>query len=161
TGNGVSRFDGATWKNYTIEDGLANNWVKCIAVAPDGAVWFGTPRGVSRFVGEKDTAIKEASNEWLIPAKFSLFQNTPNPFNPLTMIAYKLSKPGYVQLIVYNLLGQRIRTLLKERRERGKWEVLWDGRDDLGQEVSSGVYLYRLAVDGEEWTETKKMVLIR
>ena len=95
------------------------------------------------------------------PARVSLSQNIPNPFNPTTTIAYSLPQPGDVHLAVYDLLGQQIRVLVDGDVEPGAWMVRWDGKDEVGRDVSSGVYFYRLTVDGGRWTKTRKMVLIR
>ena len=95
------------------------------------------------------------------PAKFLLAPNFPNPFNPTTTIAFELPRSSDVHLTIYNLAGQQIRTLLDGAMEGGSHKSVWDGKNDLGRDVASGVYLYRLTVDGGKRTETKKMVLIR
>ena len=92
-------------------------------------------------------------------AEFKLCQNYPNPFNPGTEIEYALNKPGEVTLEVYNLIGQKIKTLVKERQPAGSHRVVWDGRNEQGKPVSSGIYFYRLGVNGG--TETKRMVLLK
>ena len=98
------------------------------------------------------------------PVKFQLFQNYPNPFNPETSIRYQLPPTGQVAastvlLEIYNLLGQKVRTLVKQQQPPGNYTVRWDGRNDLGQQVSSGVYLYRLTAGN--FTRVRKMVLLR
>jgi hypothetical protein len=90
---------------------------------------------------------------------FMVSQNFPNPFNGRTVIWYRLAKPSHVRVVVYNSLGQRIRVLVNEMRDAGCYTAVWDGRDDAGREVASGVYLYRIKVGGYE--ETKKMILRR
>ena len=98
-------------------------------------------------------------------ARFYLGQNRPNPFNPTTIISFSIpsSEEGLSEadLTVYDLLGQRIRTLVNGRLPDGEHRVIWDGRDESGQQVSSGIYLYRLSVNGGEWTATRTMVLLR
>ena len=104
-----------------------------------------------------------------VPFCFALPQNIPNPFNPSTTISFTIpSSPSTVpssgrkvKLMIYNLLGQRVRTLVSGEFDSGEYRITWDGRDDLGRDVSSGVYFYRLTVDGGKRTETRKMVLIR
>ena len=97
--------------------------------------------------------------------KFQLSQNYPNPFNPKTVIVYYLPDVGYqpaeVELTIYNVLGKVVRTLVKERQYPGEHRVSWDGKDDQGNDVSSGVYFYRLKVSGVDFVKAKKMVLIR
>lgn len=78
------------------------------------------------------------------PGEYVLHQNFPNPFNIECQIAYQLPEAGDVSLIVYNLLGQRIRVLAEGKRQAGYYQITWDGMDDSGQEVSSGVYCSRL-----------------
>ena len=91
---------------------------------------------------------------------FRLFQNYPNPFNPTTTIRYALPGSVPVELTVYNLLGQKVRTLVHRRQPAGRYQVQWDGRDDQGKPVASGVYLYRLRA-GSDFTRTKTMLLLR
>jgi hypothetical protein len=95
-----------------------------------------------------------------IPAEFFLADNYPNPFNPSTAISYGLPKDSFVRLEVFNLLGQKVRTLLSESQRAGYRRVVWDGRDGAGNAVSSGVYFYRLATDGD-FEQTKKMLLVK
>jgi len=90
---------------------------------------------------------------------FELHQNYPNPFNPETEISYTLLKDSRVKLDIYNLLGQRIRTLVDEYQEAGDRSVSWDGKDERGREVTSGIYLYRLQAG--EYSEVRKMVLVK
>lgn len=90
---------------------------------------------------------------------FKLFQNYPNPFNPTTIISYKLPVSSEVELKIYNLLGQKVRSLVNERKPAGFYQVQWDGRDETGKEVSSGVYIYRLKAG--DFIQSKKMLLIR
>lgn len=93
------------------------------------------------------------------PDQFALHQNYPNPFNPSTMIEFELNNSGPVSLAVYNLLGQKVRVLVSGNRSAGTHRVLWDGDDEHGNLVASGVYFYRLEFGGT--SKTEKMVLIR
>ena len=90
---------------------------------------------------------------------FLLLQNYPNPFNPETIIKYSLRQPEHVKLTVYNALGQKVRTLVDQPQEAGEKMIIWDGKDDRGEEVSSGVYLFRLRAG--DFEATKRMVLVR
>lgn len=90
---------------------------------------------------------------------WSLNQNHPNPFNPITTISFSLSAGSRVRLEVYSVSGQRIRSLINEDRSAGSHEVLWDGRDATGRMVASGTYFARLVSD--EGTLTKKMMLVK
>jgi hypothetical protein len=92
-------------------------------------------------------------------AKFVLKQNHPNPFNPKTMIAYQLQTAGDVQLKIYNLNGQEVKTLISEFQAPGEFQIEWNGIDNSGGKVSSGIYLYRLQIDN--YILTKKMTLMQ
>jgi hypothetical protein len=95
----------------------------------------------------------------VLPASSSLGQNYPNPFNPATHIQYHLAAPADVQLSIFNLVGQKIRTLSSGPQPAGTHVLRWDGRDDAGRQMESGVYLYRLEADG--LIQTRKMVLVQ
>jgi hypothetical protein len=94
-----------------------------------------------------------------IPQRFTLSQNCPNPFNPRTSIRYALPQDAHVRLTVYNVLGQKVATLVDEPQSAGYKTVWWDGKDAEGDEVSSGVYFYRLTAG--EFSEVKKMLLVK
>jgi hypothetical protein len=79
---------------------------------------------------------------------FMLYQNYPNPFNPRTVIRYELQSGGYVILKITNVLGREIKTLVEEFALPGRYEVMWDGKDAEGNSVASGIYIYRLGVNG-------------
>jgi len=93
------------------------------------------------------------------PTEFRLGQNYPNPFNAETTIEYSLTKPGLIQLYIYNSLGQRIRVLVKDQKAAGIHQVVWDGRDDHKEIVHSGIYFYRII--SAEFEESKKMLLLK
>ena len=90
---------------------------------------------------------------------FALGQNYPNPFNPATTIEYALSKNGYVEMKIFDLLGKQVRVLVAGERTAGRHHIIWNGLDDSGRRVASGLYLYTLTADG--YTETKKLLLIK
>lgn len=117
-----------------------------------GVQWLGE---VSSFVLEKRSG-EEATS---IPKEFRLHQNYPNPFNPETTITYDLPEAALVVLEIYNLHGQRVRTLLREHRKAGSHRALWDGRDDSGQGVASGIYAYKLKAG--DFAAVKKMVFLK
>ena len=94
------------------------------------------------------------------PVRFSLDQNYPNPFNPTTNIVFNLPVSADVTLTVYNMLGQRVAVLLNnETRTPGKHTVQWNGRDDVGNVVASGLYLYRL--ETSDFTQARKMLFVK
>jgi hypothetical protein len=94
-----------------------------------------------------------------IPERFALFQNYPDPFNAGTEILYALPSPCEVTLEIYNILGQRVAVLVDGPQPSGYHTVRWDGHDAFGQQVATGVYLYRLRA--ENFHSTRKMVLLR
>lgn len=106
-----------------------------------------------------DITIGEAAKTEALPSQFALHQNRPNPFNPTTEIAFTLPKAAEVTLEVYNITGQKIATLVNGHLAAGYHTTIWNGKDDSGRGVSSGIYLYRIKAD--EYTETRKMVLLK
>jgi hypothetical protein len=91
--------------------------------------------------------------------KNSLSQNYPNPFNPQTTIAFTIKDRGAVSIKVYNVNGELVRTLANDSRAAGSYTLVWDGHNDAGQSVSSGVYFYKLVTNS--FSQTKKMVLLK
>ncbi len=110
----------------------------------------GNPAGI----GDGEETVK-------IPRAFGLEQNYPNPFNPHTDISFTISEEaqGKVELAVFSVRGQKVRTLLSGERRRGRYTITWDGRNERGEALPSGIYLYRLTAGGE--TLTRKMMLAK
>lgn len=95
----------------------------------------------------------------LVPTRpNTLLQNHPNPFNPSTLIPFQISERGHVRMDVYNILGQRVVTLIDEERPAGFHRVQWDGTDRLGRGVGAGVYIYRLSMG--DWNDARKLMLL-
>ena len=112
------------------------------------------------FVMELETDFTPVAVEEVeFPEGFALFQNYPNPFNPETNIAFTLVRPATVNLSIYNVLGQRVTTLVSGLQAPQSYTVRWNGRDDSGSLVPSGLYLYRLEADGI--AQQKTMLLIK
>jgi hypothetical protein len=97
--------------------------------------------------------------EGLLPDEFALHQNYPNPFNPITTLRYDLPEQSMVNIIIYDLLGRQIRTLINQTQDAGFKSVIWDATNDYGKPVSAGVYLYQ--IHAGEFVQTKKMVLLK
>jgi hypothetical protein len=95
----------------------------------------------------------------VLPLVFVLNQNYPNPFNPETNIEYSVPTAGNVNIDVYNVLGQRVKTLVSEYKSVGNFSVRWDGSNYNGQMVPSGVYFYRMVTEG--FSQTNKMIMLR
>ncbi|MGB2697452.1 MAG: FlgD immunoglobulin-like domain containing protein, partial [Candidatus Zixiibacteriota bacterium] len=94
-----------------------------------------------------------------IPEDFQLFQNYPNPFNPQTEMAYSIPEDSYVELTIYNIMGQKVKVLVDGYQSSGARKVTWDGRDEKGERVASGIYLYRLQAG--EVIQTRKMSFLK
>jgi hypothetical protein len=109
--------------------------------------------------GRLATEINPVNREAELPTSFELAQNYPNPFNPTTEINFSLQHGADVSLEIYNIMGQRVATLVDEYRESGAHSVTWDGRDTDGKPASSGIYFYRLR--SGSFNETKKMMLLK
>ena len=103
------------------------------------------------------TAIGEPAK---VVREFKLNQNYPNPFNPTTTISFSLPEASRVTLAVYNVLGQKVRTLINNQlATAGLHAKQWDGRDDAGRQVASGIYFYKL--EAGNFSSIKKMVLMK
>jgi hypothetical protein len=94
-----------------------------------------------------------------LPKEFNLARNYPNPFNPETRIEYALPKAVFVQLEIYNLLGQKVRTLVEKEQPAGFQKAVWDSRDESGRAMPGGVYLLRIKAG--EYTAVRKITLLR
>jgi|GEM_PF-6825151 len=130
-------------------DGDGDMDLLTLSTNDDEVNWFentGNPVGVS-------------SEEDLLPTRFSLNQNYPNPFNPSTTITYSLSRSEMVNLEVYNTSGQKVQTLISVRKPAGNHSVKWDGNNNAGEPVASGVYYYQLKAG--TFSATRKLLLLR
>jgi len=94
-----------------------------------------------------------------IPSSYSIKQNYPNPFNPTTNINYQLPKTDHVKLEIFNLQGQKIRTLVNEDKSAGVYNIFWDGKNNNGKSMVSGTYIYRITTS--DFHQSKKMILLK
>jgi beta-glucanase (GH16 family) len=94
-----------------------------------------------------------------VPVYFNVFQNFPNPFNPITTLRYDLPEQGFVTITIYDMLGREIRTLVNATQYAGFKSVIWDATNNQGVPVSAGVYLYK--IQAGEFVQTRKMVLLK
>ena len=158
TMSGLSRFDGRVWSTYLSgETLLPHDHIHDLLVDERRRVWVATEAGLSLLDPADASSVVMATE--VRPTEIVLHPNHPNPFNGQTKITFGLPSAGPARLVVHNVLGQRIRTLLEEPLEAGSHAVTWDGRDDAGRPAGSGVYVLSLAV-GSEWRRLR-MVLIR
>jgi hypothetical protein len=103
--------------------------------------------------------LEDGSDQATLPIGFSLEQNYPNPFNPTTTIEYALPKQSTVVLQIYNIAGQEVRTLVDEIQGAGQYRVVWDGTDDNGRSVGSGIYLSRITAG--DYSQVRKMMMLK
>jgi immune inhibitor A len=103
--------------------------------------------------------VEDQSDDDLLPHFYGLEQNYPNPFNPETKIEYRLKKDGWVKLEIFNVLGQKIRTLVDSYKEKGRNVIVWNGTDQEGRSLPSGIYFYRISTD--KFQKTNKMILLK
>ena len=102
-----------------------------------------------------------------VPEDFSLFQNYPNPFNPVTTLRYDLPENSHVNIMIYDIMGREVRSLVNNQQNAGFKSVLWDATNESGQPVSAGMYLYRISAgdpstsSGHSFHSVKKMVLLK
>lgn len=165
-------FDGGnTWSNVerlTMVDPGNGTKYPAIATGVDGIVRvfysMKDSLGNDKMYFQKRKSVPTAtgvnSGELSPPEGFELGQNYPNPFNPVTNVEFRLSNPAWVRLKIYDLMGRKVKTLVNGRRVAGTYTVVWDGTDDTGKPVVSGVYFYRLWVNNR-FVATRKMLLIR
>ncbi len=117
------------------------------------------PGVYAAFSTDYTTDADEPSGGNNLPSKFALGQNYPNPFNPMTTIEFELSHREHVTIDIFNVLGQKVRSLVDETKAAGTYKIEWNGLDNDGKPVSTGVYLYRLRAG--DAVRTKKMMLIK
>ena len=157
---------GQTWSSdtqLTADDpSSAGSVCPTLAVDPTGrlhVVWMDCRDTVYQVYYKSRAPLGiETTSSSLKPRTFELSQNHPNPWKEVTSIAYSLLVESQVELRVYNPMGQLVRTLVDSEQSAGSKRVAWDGRDDLGRDVPSGVYFYCLQAG--KFSDTKKMVLI-
>ena len=109
---------------------------------------------------EWDVVVEDIStSQELLPIATAIYQNYPNPFNPTTTINYSLKEDSKVSLNIYNIKGQKVKQLVSDQLSAGQHSAIWNGKDDNGKSVSSGIYFYKLKT--ENYEKTKRMVLLK
>ncbi|MBN2029806.1 T9SS type A sorting domain-containing protein [bacterium] len=136
---------------YAYHYGYAAEW-------PVGALWE-----AAMPLGELTLATTDGitgdKNRNGLPSSYFLSQNYPNPFNPETVISYTLPEKSHVNLVVYNIAGEKVRTLVDMAEDTGYYSVRWDGKDDSGNPLSAGLYLYRIHCGS--YQNTTRMILLK
>ncbi|MGD8923172.1 MAG: FlgD immunoglobulin-like domain containing protein, partial [Candidatus Zixiibacteriota bacterium] len=137
------------WQDITTEHNLDSNIIRGVTTS-----FSPFALGFDRF--PTDVADEISDN---LPGNFNLRQNYPNPFNPSTTIEYDLPHRSHVRIDVLNVLGQKVRVLIDREETAGSHSITWDGTDDSGESVSTGIYLYR--IQAGEIVESRKMLLLK
>ena len=94
-----------------------------------------------------------------VPDVFALHDNYPNPFNPVTNITYDIPEVSDVKIEVFNLAGQRVNTLVNKQHEPGRYRIVWNATNDYGQQLASGMYIYRISAG--DFVSVKKLILMK
>jgi len=112
-------------------------------------------------MGEQDTTNCDQVSiiDETLPIIHNLYNAYPNPFNPVTTLRYDLSENGYVNIIIYDMLGRQVKTLINQTQDPGYKSIIWNATNDYGKPVSAGIYLYQ--IQAGEYISTKKMVLLK
>jgi hypothetical protein len=142
----LTKFDGTNWTVYDKSDSdLPDNVINSIVIDESGNKWIGTGSGGLAVYREGGpVAVKENQVQAGLPRCFMLESNYPNPFNPVTVISWRLPVSSRVELTIYNTLGQKISTLVSEKQSAGKHNVEWNA-----QGLPSGVYICCLGTETE------------
>ena len=153
--SGVLVYNGGSWDYHTVSTGsLLTDAINDIAVDKNNTVWIGTAYYGLVSIEQNYQNVQEST-----PSDFSLISNYPNPFNASTTVSFQLDEPGNITLDIYNISGQKVRELVTEYLPAGTHTYVWDGKDDTGKDVSSGIFLSILKYHNK--ISTRKMVMIR
>ncbi len=157
-----SRNGGNTWDDIT--DNTINLKITCLASGRfnPNVLFLGTEKGIFKFDKSTSTTVAQNENKAPEPKQFELYQNYPNPFNNSTNINYYIPADmsgGAAEMTVYNSLGQEVRSYVFENQSPGMHKASWDGRDQRGMTVYSGIYLFRIKYGGT--SRTMKAVFLK
>jgi len=152
---GLARYDGESIEYIRETEGLSDDRVRDIFADSGNGIWVATNRGLCRITDET-TGVDE---DTAVPATFDILSVHPNPFNPSTTIRMNLPERGFTSLTVYSITGQKVRNLVAAPLAAGEHRFVWDGRDDSGSHVSSGMYI--AAVRNGARYDGEKMTLLR
>ncbi len=119
----------------------------------------GSPQPASSNLTMSPTGTTSVGDDPIVPTGYVLEQNYPNPFNPTTQIVFSIPQPDRVSLVIYNILGQKVATLIDRELDAGTMRVTWNGRDDAGNALPSGIYIYKLTTSN--FNAARKMTLLK
>ncbi len=147
-----------TWYDYFTGDSVdVTNTDMQISLEP-GEFHIFTSVNTPHPGGDILLDVNEDKNSQLI-TDYKLFQNYPNPFNPTTVISYQLPKSSFVTIKIYDVLGRLVKTLVSQNQSKGKFQASWNGTDEFGNKIATGIYLYRIQSDN--FISTRKMLLLK
>ena len=152
--NYLQRFEGKKRKDFNLSEW--NAYEMPIAIDSNDVLWVGTGKGLLRITDSETTSVNSDVN---LPSLFSITGNYPNPFNLSTTISFTLPSQDLVNLSIYNSMGQKVRDLVSESLSAGTNTVIWNGKNDRGETVSSGLYFSRLG--NSQYKVTAKMLLMK
>ena len=161
-GYGLISFDGIIWTVFDESNsGLPSDAITSIVIADTGNKWIGTWAGGLAVFNEGGiiTEIDDYTHCRVLTTDFRLYQNFPNPFNPTTTIQYSLPEAGSVKLIIFDIRGQEVTTLLNTDKPPGNYDVQWNGMDRSGNLVSTGIYFCR--IEAGEFSKTIKILFLQ
>ena len=158
--NGIYKYDGTNWTILNSENsGLMHNNIKAIHKdSQSNTKWIGTWAGGFAAYNEEGLNLKINDNLNGLEY-FKLFHAYPNPFNPITTLKYELPKDSFVDVTVYDLLGNVVNNLVNTNQSSGYKSIQWDATNNQGEPVSAGVYLYK--IQAGDFSQTKKMILLK
>ncbi len=167
TGNDIYvavKFSNDTYDRPLVVDGLGPSETGKTYYSADGNSWSDLASGSFGDVGIRvrtspTLSVSVDEDGELLPYSFNLKDNYPNPFNPTTTIEYTIPVKSKVEISIFNLLGQKVKTIVNGEKSSGDHNVDWDGTDATGDKVSSGIYLYRIVAGDNR--QTKKMMFIK
>jgi hypothetical protein len=145
----IGYWDGDLWRE--LPSFLSNDGLSIIGIGSHLGHYTLIPRGSGMPLS--------ITEDLTIPTDYALSQNYPNPFNPETRIHYDLPNDGHIKLIIYDILGRELVTLIDRDQSAGRFNIIWNGKDAFGNPVGSGLYFYQLTAD--KFSQTKKMIISR
>ena len=130
--------------------------MNCDAAGSYDSTAYALVLGICEYLGLDLTQIQNEADK---PSGYSLLQNYPNPFNPVTKLRYELPENSHVNITIYDMLGRAVKTMVNQHQNAGHRSIIWDGTNDYGNTVSTGIYLYQIQAGA--YTRTKKMVFLK
>ncbi len=160
TGSATMRIDKDTDIPNTSVQADSFDAVGVVTQYDGSSPFWGGYQIMPRFKGDIPKATGVGTNDSdLLPKTFALHQNYPNPFNPVTLIKYDLPKDCHVKIMIFNVLGQKVRSLVDDYQEAGFKAIHWNGVNDAGNQVATGTYIYM--IKAADFNKTKRMTLIK